>query len=65
MFFSKYSVIVSNLISLEYFIDNGCVHPPSINFTYRPACQNASLMTDAYRYIHCWSSSPIDKSITC
>ena len=32
---SKCSVSVPNLISLEYLIDDGCVYPSSVNFSYR------------------------------
>ena len=32
---SEYSVSVPNLISLEYFVDDGCIHLPSVNFSYR------------------------------
>ena len=32
---SKCSVLVPNLISSEYLVDDGCVHPPSVNFSHR------------------------------
>ena len=32
---SECSVTVSNLISSEYLVDNGCAHLPSVNFSYR------------------------------
>ena len=62
---SKCIVSVLNLISSEYLVDNGCVHPLSVNFSYRRACQSIWLMTDAYTYIRCWPTSPIDELIIC
>ena len=61
---SKDSVTLPNLISLEYFVEDGCVHPLLVNFSYRRARQSASLMTDVYMYIRRRSTSLIDKSIT-
>ena len=54
-----------NFISSEYLVDDRWIHPPLVNFSYRRAYQSALLITDAYIYIHCWSTFPIDKSITC
>ena len=60
---SECSVSVPNLISSEYLVDDGCVHPPSVNFSHRRARQSASLMTDAY--IRRRSTSLVDESIIC
>ena len=62
---SQYIVSVPNLFSSEYLVDDGCVHPLLVNFSYRQACQSTSLITDVYTYIRRWPTSPIDKSITC
>ena len=61
---SKYSVTMPNLILSEYLVDNGCIHPLLVNSFYRQTCQNALLITGMYIYINCWSTSPINKSIT-
>ena len=62
---SKCSESVPNLILLKYFIDDGCVHPLLVNFSYRWVYQSISLMTNAYTYIRYRSTSPIDQLITC
>ena len=32
---SKYSITVPNLILSEYLVNDGCVYPPSVKFSYR------------------------------
>ena len=45
---SKYNVSMPNFILSEYFVDDGCVHLPSVNFSYRQVnhlsrCQRGAL----------------------
>ena len=35
MFLSKYDILVSNFILLEYFVYNGCVYPLSVNLFWK------------------------------
>ena len=51
LYLSKYGITVPNLISLEYLVDNRCVHPPSVNFSYRQVdhlsgCCRGALLLD-------------------
>ena len=64
-YYPKYRVTVLNFILLKYLVDDGCVHPPLVNFSYERACQSALLIMDIYKYICCRSTSPIDKLIIC